>query len=102
MLLKELSELLYIQCTRWRVCQCSFCKSRVLSTIKHVLVEVTAEVWGQRIRINVEDNGWARNTIKWFLRGEDFYNKLSGWIAKVRHWSYWFIRNSSKLLGITG
>lgn len=84
------------------MCQRSFCKLRILSTTKHVLVQVTDEVWRQRIQINVDDNGWVRNTIKWFLRGEDFYNKLSGWVAKVRHWSYWSICNSSKLLGLTG
>ena len=38
MLLKEWSELMHIQRTRWRVCQCSFCKLRILSTTKHVLV----------------------------------------------------------------
>jgi len=64
------------------VCQCSFCKLRVLSTGTHVLVQVTAEVWRQRIRINVDNNGWARSTIKWFLRGEDFFNNcLSGWLS---------------------
>ena len=41
MLLKEYSELLYIQLKRLHVCQCSCCKLHVLYTTKHVLVQVS-------------------------------------------------------------